>query len=83
MRLASGKGVTYRSSFQYQGEEFFRHIEVWKNDNRFVLTWEEYKHALKFDEESYMKDEVETFDSVESVVSYITSNGICIEDFTP
>ncbi|HEX8238004.1 MAG TPA: hypothetical protein VF600_18840 [Abditibacteriaceae bacterium] len=71
-RLSKGKSSGY--GYEVDGKIGF--IAVWRYEDVFVLTWEEFSVGQFYNEENYTRDEVHHFATVDAVLQFLETNSV-------
>lgn len=78
-RLREGKSVNY----VYEAEGNTGLVATWRHENVFVLTWEECADGDVYNEQSYTRDEVHHFQTVDAVLRFLEANALDATQFKP
>jgi hypothetical protein len=78
-RMSLGKAIQYR----YHDGDRVGLVNVWRHEDRFVLTWEECLEGDQANESNYLKDDRHRFQTVDEVVDFLKRHDLPIEKFTP
>ena len=78
-RLQSGKGVSHT----YQADGKTGVVGIWRHEDKFVLTWEEFPEGEFYNEQNYTRDEVHHFKNVEAVLEFLKENKVNPRVFKP
>ena len=78
-RLQSGKAVNH--NYQLDGRTGI--IDIWRHEDKFVLTWEEFAEGQFYNEQNYLRDEVHHFKDVEEIFHFLKTNKVNPTAFKP
>jgi hypothetical protein len=57
-------------------------VEVWRYEDRIILTWEEAPDGAQYDESRYTKDERHVFDSVGQALAFLEQHAVAFSEFS-
>ncbi len=78
-RLRLGKGV--HRNYRTDGKTGI--VSIWRHEDKFVLTWEEFPSGEVYNKQNYTRDEVHHFNDIEEVLEFLRINKVNPRGFEP
>jgi len=78
-RLQDGKAV----NLKYSKEGLSGIVNIWRYDNKYIITWEECEDGNQWNESAFTKDEKYEFKTIDEVMKFIDKHSFDINSFRP
>ncbi|MEN2773569.1 hypothetical protein ABCY62_00660 [Acetivibrio clariflavus] len=78
-RLQAGKAV----NFKYSKNGLCGIVNIWRYNDKYIITWEECEDGNQCNESSFTKDERYEFESIDEVIRFIDEHCFDIDNFKP